>query len=50
MRIASFGLLLVVVACAQPQPERVFVPGKPFTHVIDVRTAQGLEGWVRVGE
>ena len=30
--------------------ERVFVPGKPFQHVVEVRTNQGTTARVRVGE
>jgi YcxB-like protein len=30
--------------------ERVFVPGKAFTHVVEVRTDQGMTARVRVGE
>jgi hypothetical protein len=48
MKLAA-ALSLLLVACWQ-QPERVFVPGKPFTHAIYVRTAQGPAASVRVGE
>jgi hypothetical protein len=47
------GGLLVLMACltgcTQP-PDRVFVPGSPFTHIIDVRTAQGATATVKTGE
>jgi hypothetical protein len=43
------GLLVLLVACSSP-PERVFVPGKPFRHVVEVSTAQGQAASVRVGE
>ena len=36
----AFALMALVAGCTQP-PDRVFVPGSPFTHVIEVRTAQG---------
>ena len=49
MRIRVALLLLVSAACSKP-PDRVFVPGHPFTHTIDVRTAQGATANVRVGE
>ena len=31
-------------------PERVFVPGAPFTHLVEVRTAQGATAEIRAGE
>jgi hypothetical protein len=47
------GGLLVLMAfltgCTEP-PDRVFVPGSPFIHVIEVRTAQGATAAVRTGE
>jgi hypothetical protein len=41
--------LTFVVGCTRP-PDRVFVPGSPFTHVVEVRTAQGLTAEVKTGE
>jgi hypothetical protein len=49
MRAAIPGLLMLLMACDQ-QPERVFVPGKPFRHVVEVRTSQGVAPSIRVGE
>lgn len=43
------ALLAVLAACSR-QPERVFVPGQPFRHVVEVNTSQGLAADVRVGE
>jgi hypothetical protein len=40
---------MVLAGCTKP-PDRVFVPGSPFTHVVDVRTAQGATAEVRTGE
>ena len=48
-RPALPGLLAILVACDRP-PDRVFVPGSPFKHVVEVRTAQGVSAEVRVGE
>jgi hypothetical protein len=46
----SLALVMALAAgCAQP-PDRVFVPGSSFTHVVEVRTAQGAEAEVKVGE
>jgi hypothetical protein len=42
-------LLALLAGCTQP-PDRVFVPGSPFTHVIEVRTAQGATAAVQTGE
>jgi hypothetical protein len=49
MRGRPIALAVLLVACAR-QPERVFVPGTPFRHVVEVRTSQGLVADVRVGE
>jgi len=49
IRKAGLGCLLLVGACSPP-PELVFVPGQPFSHVIDVSTAQGAAATLRVGE
>lgn len=49
MRVAVLGLLMLQMACAR-QPERVFVPGTPFKHVVEVRTSQGVAANIRVGE
>jgi hypothetical protein len=49
VRVRVIGLLMLLVACT-PQPERVFVPGTPFKHVVEVRTSQGVSADVRVGE
>jgi hypothetical protein len=38
-----------MVTCSPPPP-RVFVPGKPFAHTIDVGTSQGPAASVRVGD
>jgi len=43
------ALMGLLAGCTQP-PDRVFVPGSPFTHVIDVRTAQGAIAAVKTGE
>jgi hypothetical protein len=43
------GLLTLLMACARP-PERVFVPGTPFRHVVEVGTAQGVVASIQVGE
>lgn len=48
----TFGvlaLLMLLMACARP-PERVFVPGEPFEHVVEVGTPQGVAASIRVGE
>src|SRR5678816_2239125 len=45
----AFALMALLAGCTQP-PDRVFVPGSPFTHVIDVRTAEGATATVKVGE
>ena len=42
-------MLTLVTACSSA-PERVFVPGKPFTHVVEVRTDQGAAAGIRAGE
>jgi hypothetical protein len=47
-RLLAISLALVV-ACTR-LPERVFVPGSAFTHVVEVRTAQGLAAEVKTGE
>ena len=44
----TFALLLLA-ACTSP-PDRVFVPGTPFRHLVDVRTSQGPSADARVGE
>jgi len=49
VRVVVPSLLILVSAC-RTEPERVFVPGKPFKHVVEVRTAQGITANVRVGE
>ena len=49
MRIGVGGLLTILAACSSA-PERVFVPGAPFKHVVEVRTTQGLAADIRVGE
>jgi hypothetical protein len=49
MRVGVFGLVMLLMACAR-QPERVFVPGTPFRHVVEVRTSQGVAANIRVGE
>ncbi len=49
MRIGMFGFLMLLFACTS-QPERVFVPGTRFRHVVDVRTSQGRFADARVGE
>jgi hypothetical protein len=49
MRMWAVCTPMLLVACARP-PERVFVPGSPFKHVIEVRTSQGVSANVRVGE
>ena len=49
LRILPIGSALVLAACTSP-PERVFVPGSPFRHVIDVRSSQGTSAEARVGE
>jgi hypothetical protein len=49
MRGRVIALPLLLIACAR-QPERVFVPGTPFQHVVEVRTSQGVSADVRVGE
>jgi hypothetical protein len=48
-RHAAVALVTMLVACSIP-PDRVFVPGKPFTHVIEVRTEQGAAADIRVGD
>jgi hypothetical protein len=45
----TFALIALLAGCTQP-PDRVFVPGSPFTHVIEVRTAEGATAAVKVGE
>ena len=42
-------LMALIAGCTQP-PDRVFVPGSPFTHVIEVRTAQGATAAVKTGQ
>jgi hypothetical protein len=49
MRVAVLGLLILLTACTR-QPERVFVPGAGFKHVVQVGTSQGPAANVRVGE
>lgn len=49
MRASVLGVVALLTACARP-PERVFVPGKPFRHEVEVRTAQGPAARVRAGE
>jgi hypothetical protein len=44
-----FALMAVLAGCTQP-PDRVFVPGSPFTHSVEVQTAQGATAAVKVGE
>ena len=46
---AVLGPLMLLMACTRP-PERVFVPGTPFKHLIEVRTSQGMTASVRMGE
>ena len=48
-RFGVGGLLLMLLACSS-EPARVFVPGAPFKHVIEVRTAEGAAANIRVGE
>jgi len=43
------ALLALLAGCTQP-PDRVFVPGSPFTHIVEVQTAQGATAAVKVGE
>ncbi len=43
-------IFLALVAGCTTLPDRVFVPGPGFTHVVDVRTAQGLTAEVKAGE
>ena len=45
----AVALLALLAGCTQP-PDRVFVPGSPFTHVIEVRTAQGATAAAKTGE
>ena len=45
----AFTGVLALAACDRP-PDRVFVPGKPFRHVVEVRTAKGDAAEVLVGE
>ena len=45
---ALCGILLF--ACTPPPPDRVFVPGPSFTHLVQVRTPQGPATDARVGE
>jgi hypothetical protein len=49
MRLVPIVSALLLAACTS-QPERVFVPGSPFRHVVEVRTAQGTSAEARVGE
>jgi hypothetical protein len=50
LEAGAVGAMVALLAgCAQP-PDRVFVPGSPFSHVIDVRTAQGATAAVKMGE
>jgi hypothetical protein len=49
MRILLIAPVLLLAACTS-QPERVFVPGTPFRHAVDVRTPQGTSAEVRLGE
>jgi hypothetical protein len=49
MRVGVLGLPILLMACAR-QPERVFVPGTPFKHVVEVSTSQGVAANIRVGE
>jgi hypothetical protein len=42
-------LVVLLAGCTQP-PDRVFVPGSPFTHVVEVRTAQGVTAAVKTGQ
>ena len=41
--------MALVAGCTQP-PERVFVPGSPFTHIVEARTAQGVTADIKMGE
>ena len=41
---------LVLLACDPPPPERVYVPGPSFTHVVKIRTEQGESARVAAGE
>ena len=41
--------LTLVTGCTR-LPDRVFVPGSSFTHVVEVRTAQGLTAEIKTGE
>jgi hypothetical protein len=43
------GTIVLAAGCDRP-PDRVFVPGRPFTHVVEVRTSQGGAAEVRAGE
>ena len=49
MRVRLIASLTLAAACER-QPERVFVPGAPFRHVVEVRTSQGVSADVRAGE
>ena len=44
------ALPALLAACRPPPPDRVFVPGAPFRHVVEVSTSQGFSAEVRVGE
>ena len=48
-RHGVFALLTMLLACTS-EPARVFVPGTPFHHGIEVRTDAGAQAEVRVGE
>ena len=50
LAMAEAGLGLLLFAACTPPPERVFVPGQSFRHVIEVRTPHGAAAKVRVGE
>lgn len=41
--------MALVAGCTQP-PGRVFVPGSPFTHIVEARTAQGVTADIKMGE
>jgi hypothetical protein len=47
-RVAA-SLVLSTMACARA-PERVFVPGAPFRHVVTISTEQGDHATVSVGQ
>ena len=49
LRVVVPSFLILVSACRK-EPETVFVPGKAFKHVVEVKTAQGMTANVRVGE